>query len=62
MKAELESKEIKHRGILLISETEEESQVLTDLWIQKGRPAGFERKIDHVEIIIAPSPEELVSI
>lgn len=62
MKVKLESNRINHRGILLISETEEESQVLTALWIEKGRPTMFERTIDHVEIIIAPSPEELVSI
>ncbi len=59
MKAELEPKEIEHRGVTLVAETEEERQVLIALWIDRGRPAGFEKRKDgHVEITIAPSPLE----
>lgn len=36
MKAELEPKELQYRGISVISETEEEKQVLINLWNQKG--------------------------
>ena len=62
MKVKLESSGIDNRGILLISETAEEIQILTSLWIDKGRPAMFERTVDHVEIIIAPTchiPKEI---
>ncbi|MDP2727033.1 MAG: hypothetical protein Q8P59_05780 [Dehalococcoidia bacterium] len=58
MKAELESKEIQSRGVSLTSETEEEKQVLTNLWNQNVRLAMFSSEKDgNVEIIIATGPE-----
>ena len=58
MKAELESKEINNRGVILTSETEEEKQMLTKLWNQKAAPAMLTRSDDgQMEIIIAPAPE-----
>ena len=55
MKAELESKEINNRGVILTSETEEEKQMLTKLWNQKAAPAMLTRSDDgQMEIIIAP--------
>lgn len=58
MKARLEDKTIQHRGIIVTSETEEEREVLLNLWVNKGRPAMFSRDPGLVEIIIAPTPEE----
>ena len=59
MKAELEVKEITLRGVLLTSETEEEKQVLMNLWLDKGRPAMLARLGDgNVQFGIAPSPTE----
>lgn len=59
MKAELEVKEMPHRGVSLISETEEEKQVLTNLWNQKGGPAMLGRMGDgNVQLVIAPSPDK----
>jgi len=59
MKAELEPKEMQYRGVSLISETEEEKQVLTNLWNQKGGPAMLARYGDgNVQLIIAPSPDK----
>lgn len=59
MKAELEPKEMQFRGVFLLSETEEEKQVLTNIWNQKGGPAMLGRMRDgNVQLVIAPSPEE----
>lgn len=59
MKAELETKEILYRGVSLISETEEEKQVLTNLWNQKAGPAMLARaEGGQVQLIIAPSPDK----
>lgn len=58
MKAELEVKEIRYRGVSLISETEEEKQVLIDIWNQQGRPAMLGRMSDgQVQLVLAPTPE-----
>ncbi len=59
MKAELEPKEMTYRGVSLISETEEEKQVLTNLWTQKGGPAMFGQRDGNVLIVIAPSPDKV---
>lgn len=58
MKAKLEPKEMQYRGVSLISETEEEKQVLANLWNQKGGPAMLGQMRDgQVLLIVAPSPE-----
>ena len=50
---------MQYRGVSLISETEEEKQVLTNLWNQKGGPAMLARYGDgNVQLIIAPSPDK----
>lgn len=60
MKTELEPKEIQPRGVSLISETEEEKQVLTNCWIKQGRPVMFGRLSNgQVQITFAPTPEEV---
>ena len=59
MKAELEPEVMQYRGISVISETEEEKQVLETIWSQKGRPAMLGRMSDgHVQLVVAPTPEE----
>ena len=59
MKAELESEELKNRGISLMSETDEEKQVLENIWNQNGRPVGMARLGDgQFEITIAPDAED----
>lgn len=59
LKAELEPEEMKYRGIFLTSETEEEKQVLENIWSQKGRPAMLGRLRDgQVQLVLAPTPEE----
>lgn len=58
MKAELEPEEMQYRGISVISETEEEKQVLENIWSQKGRPAMLGRMHDgSVQLVVAPTPE-----
>ena len=59
MKAELESKDIKpNRGVSLISETEEEKQMLVNLWNQKARPVMLLQIMgDEAQLVIAPTPE-----
>lgn len=60
MKAELEPKEIQYQGVSIISETEEEKQILLNLWNQKARPAILGRLSNgQVEIIFVPTPEEV---
>lgn len=57
MKAELEPKEMALRGVSLISETEEEKQVLTSLWTQRGSPVMLGRMRDgQVQVVVAPGP------
>ncbi len=59
MKAELEPKEMQRRGVSLVSETEEEKQVLTDLWNNKGRPALWSKlQGGNVQLVIAPTPPD----
>ena len=63
MKAELETKELQNRGVSLISETEEEAQMLTDLWNNKARPAAWGRLPDgnnklDIAPISQPSPDQ----
>ncbi len=59
MEAKLESKEFEYRGVSLISQTEEEKQILTNIWIDKGRPVAFFRlKNGQVKLCIAPTLDE----
>jgi len=58
MKAILESAALKNRGVFLTSETEEEKQVLENIWIQNGRPVEMARLGDgQFEITIAPTAD-----
>lgn len=58
MKAELEPKEMQYRGVSLVSETEEEQLMLTNLWNQKAGPAMWGRMKDgQIQLVIAPSPD-----
>ena len=59
MKAELEISSLTHRGISVISETEEEKQVLENIWNQNGRPAMLGRMQDgQIQLVVAPTVEE----
>jgi hypothetical protein len=63
VKANLESKEIHNRGVSLTSETDEEKEVLTNLWtnfwVRKVGPAKFARLPDgQVQIVFAPTIED----
>lgn len=58
MRAELEVKEIQYRGVSLTSETEEEKQVLNNIWNQKGQPAAWARLSNgQIQLVIAPTPD-----
>ena len=58
MKFRLENTSVQYRGVVLVSETEEEKKVLWDIWHGNGRPVSV-GKLDggHAELIIAPTPE-----
>lgn len=58
LQARLESSEIHLRGIIVTGETEEEKQVLANIWCQGGRPAAFERTTGSVALTVAPTPEQ----
>ena len=60
MKAELEPEAMQYRGVSLISETEEEKQILTNLWNQKAGPAIWGRMMGdgNIQLVIAPSPNK----
>ena len=58
MKAILEETSIRHRGVILTSETDEEREILRNIWINKGRPASYGKlEGGNIEIVIAPTPE-----
>jgi hypothetical protein len=72
VKAELEPEGVEYRGVRLISETEEEKQVLERIWQECGRPVMFVRnaKFDstlvgvvflrpngNAELVVAPTSE-----
>jgi len=59
MKAILEPAMLKNRGVSLTSETEEEKQVLENIWNQNGRPVMLTRLGDgQVEICLAPDAKD----
>ena len=59
MKASLEDTSIQHRGVILTSETDEEREVLRDIWCSKGRPASL-GKLDNgsIELVVAPTSDD----
>jgi len=60
MKARLEETSVQYRGVVLVSETEEEKRILWDIWNSKGRPVVVGKLDDgSVELIVAPTPEKL---
>lgn len=66
MKAKLETLELQNRGVVLESETEEETNILFRLWTRKGRPVSFTRLLNGagydiktgIRLSIAPSAAE----
>jgi len=59
MKARLEETSVQYRGVVLVSETEEEKKVLWDIWENRGRPVTVGRVDDgNAELVVAPTPEE----
>lgn len=59
VKAELEPSWMQYRGVSLISETEEEKQVLERIWTDKGRSVMLGRRRDgNVQLVVAPTPGE----
>lgn len=59
MKSRLENTSVQYRGVVLVSETEEEKRVLSDIWNRKGRPVTLGR-LDNgsLELVVAPTPQE----
>jgi len=57
LKARLENTSVQYRGVVLVSETEEEKIVLWDIWNSSGRPVSV-GKLDggSVELVVAPTP------
>lgn len=58
MKASLEETSVQYKGVVLVSEPEEEKKVLWDIWNSKGRPVTVGRLDGSVELFVAPPPEE----
>lgn len=59
MKARLEETSVQYRGVVLVSETDEEKKILWDIWENRGRPVTVGRLDDgSAELIVAPTPEE----
>jgi len=57
MKATLEETVPQHRGVVLTSETEEDREILRDIWCGRWRPASFGKLPDgNLEVVIAPPP------
>lgn len=58
MRAELESKEIENRGVILTAETAEEGEMLKNLWVNKAKPAAYNRVTTWrlASIVFAPTP------
>ena len=60
MKVRLEPEGVQYRGISVVSETEEEKQILENIWIQKGRPVMFNRMTDgQVQLVMAPTSADV---
>ena len=59
MKAKIEETSVQYRGVVLISETEDEGKILWDIWCCKGRPVSIGKLTDgSFELVMAPSAEE----
>ncbi len=58
MLAQLETGPLQYPGIIVTSTTEEESQVLDNLWKKYGRPVLLRKLLDgNTELVIAPTPD-----
>ncbi|MBA7677960.1 hypothetical protein ES703_86227 [subsurface metagenome] len=59
MKARIEDIPVKGRGVEIESETEEEKQVIEQIWNTHGGLAMLTRKDDgNVELVVAPTVED----
>ena len=59
MKARLETIPVKGRGIEIETETEEEKQVLEQMWNNHGGLAMLTRTPDgNIQLVVAPTVEE----
>lgn len=59
MRATLEETSVEYRGVILTSETDEERQILRNIWTGKGRPASIGKLHDgNIELVVAPTPDE----
>lgn len=59
MKARIEDIPVKGRGVEIESETEEEKQVIEQIWNTHGGLAVLTRKDDgNVQLVVAPPVEE----
>ncbi len=59
MKAKLETIPVKGRGVEIESETEEEKQILEQIWNTHGGLAMLTREDDGmVQLVVAPTVEE----
>jgi len=59
MQAKQESDDIKHKGVILTSETPEDIQMLLGLWLRQCQPVEFQRYSEFkVAVTIAPLVEE----
>ena len=54
----MEGTSVEYRGVVLVSETEEEKGVLWDIWNSSGAPVTV-GKLDNgsVELVVAPTPQ-----
>ena len=59
MKARLEDIPVKGRGVEIQSETEEEKQVIENIWNTHGGLAALTREDDgSIKLVVAPTVEE----
>ena len=57
MKATLEETGPPYRGVILTSETEEDREIVRDIWCGRWRPASLGKLPDgNLEVVIAPTP------
>jgi len=64
MKAKLEGSAVQYRGIIVESETDEEKEVLVNIWNTQGLPVAIGRAASPTHLgfalTIAPYPDKVV--
>lgn len=60
MKARPEDKRIRLRGVIITAETDEEKEILFNIWHDHGAPVAFGRLEDgNFELTVSPTTSEV---